>query len=136
MSHRTSEFVLAHGDYHPGNALLCADGRLVLVDFEHVHIEHWMFDVAYGLVMFGLSKNGASESISSKERRQAFLEGYAALSKRMLTGSNDHLLSDYEVIACALITSWLLESLPETQTVLSRILVTWTESLSLVQQGA
>ena len=133
LPRRTSEFVLAHGDYHPGNALLCADGRLVIVDFEHAHIEHWMFDVAYGLVMFG---SGASEVVSSKERRQAFLGGYATLSETSLTGSNGHLLSDYEVVACALITGWLLESLPATQTVLSRILVTWTESLSSVQPGA
>lgn len=61
LARGSPQFVLVHGDYHPGNVLFDGQARCAIVDFEHVHIEHRLFDMAYAVIMFSLPWMNATE---------------------------------------------------------------------------
>ena len=93
---------LIHGDFHPGN-ILYKDARVVaVIDFEYLHIEEPIYDVAYALIMFCPRwTDGADDGQIDIGLMQSFLRGYARL--------DDSLLLPYMRVAAAVCLTWLLE---------------------------
>lgn len=94
---------LVHGDFHPGNILLQESKVVGIIDFEYLHFEDYVYDVAYGLVMFGPRwTDGEDDGVLDVAFVQSFLKGYGNVD-------NDPLLLPYMRIAAAVCLSWLLE---------------------------
>jgi len=100
---------IVHGDYHPGNTLLAQDRLAAIVDFEDVRVESWLYDLAYALIMFCTRWQAEEDDRNStdNEARAAFLNGYLEGTHYALNREGE--LSTYTLIACALISGWLLE---------------------------
>lgn len=133
-----NEEILVHGDYHPGNVLLPAEDetskRAYVVDFDHMHMEHPLYDLSYALIMFARSSvEGAGEKTESLigpqkidlELAESFLDSYFAVVaalppysdrvvafKKSLTSQRaSRHLNDYLTVACYLILDWAVEKL-------------------------
>ncbi|MBC7998269.1 MAG: aminoglycoside phosphotransferase family protein [Leptolyngbya sp.] len=133
-----NEEILVHGDYHPGNVLLPADDetskRAYVVDFDHMHMEHPLYDLSYALIMFARSPvEGSGEKTDSLLWQQkfdlhlaeSFLDSYFAVVaalppysdrvvafKKSLTSERAaRNLTDYLTVSCYLILDWAVEKL-------------------------
>jgi Ser/Thr protein kinase RdoA (MazF antagonist) len=71
-----------HGDFHPSNVHVTADGKLTLLDFDGCGIDYLLQDVAN--YMFGNDFYGFSADLG-----QAFLDGYKA--RRPFTAQEEEL---------------------------------------------
>jgi Ser/Thr protein kinase RdoA (MazF antagonist) len=100
---------LVHGDYHAGNTLLFNSKLEAIVDFEDVRVEHWLYDLAYSLVMFSTRWQADEDDrkSTSEELRRTFLESYLERSSYSSTWQSE--LASYTLVACALIVCWLLQ---------------------------
>jgi hypothetical protein len=105
----TEQLRFVHGDFHPGNILFRSGGSPLVIDLEHVHIEHWLYDLAYGLVMFATPWNAFPEGRNSYDdvKYNGFLSNY--LSSVNLNETALRLLPNYSIVACILIATWLIE---------------------------
>ncbi len=95
---RSRKLALAHGDYSPKNALVCA-GKLIILDFEVIHYGDPAFDIGFSLTHF-LSKahflwaNRRSFIEMAREYWRAYLTDLDAdLAKQMRTSAVAHCLA-------------------------------------------
>jgi len=107
------ERVVVHGDFHPGNTIFSEERVGAIVDFEHVHVENRLYDVAYGMLMFGTRwEKSAGEYSSDNYLREQFLMGYVEAGDRAVNVQSAE-FRGYRIISCILVASWLLELIDE-----------------------
>ncbi|HEY9714978.1 MAG TPA: phosphotransferase [Chroococcales cyanobacterium] len=104
----TSALLLAHGDFHPGNFILCGRQHGVIIDFEHVRTAEPLYDVGYSLVMFNLGRP-ADMPVAQTEYSREFLNGYLPELQHD-PGAVSRTL-DYARLAASLIAAWMVEQM-------------------------
>jgi aminoglycoside phosphotransferase (APT) family kinase protein len=77
-----------HGDYHPNNVILCADGSAVVIDWTGLQVSDARFDLAWTLLLVG--------SYRGEDWRNRILREY-----QRLAGTEVEQLEYFEVCACA-----------------------------------
>jgi Ser/Thr protein kinase RdoA (MazF antagonist) len=102
---------LIHGDFHPGN-LLFDTTVVAIIDFEYLHFEESIYDVAYALVMFSARwTNDRDDGQIDPAFCQAFINGYTSpphADNSVLFANSKRTLA-YMTVAAAVCLTWLLE---------------------------
>jgi Ser/Thr protein kinase RdoA (MazF antagonist) len=102
---------LIHGDFHPGN-LLFDTTVVAIIDFEYLHFEESIYDVAYGLIMFSTRwTNTGDDGQINPEFCQAFINGYTSAphADNSVLFANSKRTLAYMTVAAAVCLTWLLD---------------------------
>ncbi|MCQ6561481.1 phosphotransferase [Paenibacillus mendelii] len=97
------EKVLSHGDLHAGNYAL-SDGRLIVLDWEHMHLNSPFWDLYHVLDMSHPTFPGSM----TEKVRERLLDVYAAQRKRQGSKLDTELLHREYALYAAVFSIWML----------------------------
>jgi Ser/Thr protein kinase RdoA (MazF antagonist) len=100
---------IVHGDFHAAN-LLWNDNRIkAIIDFEHAHFEHPLYDLAYAVCMFSLNwLNQPEQGSFSITYAKALIASYLSVSPLHIETDFRTLFPSYLKLTTTLIFCWLL----------------------------
>jgi Ser/Thr protein kinase RdoA (MazF antagonist) len=117
--------LLVHGDYHMGNLLVSGENIQGVVDYEEVRLQGQSYDLGYAALMLCLAPTGESPAPLDAKSLQHFSDGYFSNTRHTPFESDI-------IVACALVSSWLLERAPSWEdkpsalSYLQRTIGTWS----------
>lgn len=100
---KSTEKVVCHGDFHYGN-LACVDGDLVILDWEHAHVNDVYWDLYHLLDM----THPQYRRLGGSALRIKALDRYgSARSVRGWTGYSERFIDEYHLFA-SIYSAWMI----------------------------
>lgn len=93
------QWVLIHGDYHPGNVLFRNGEAVAIVDMDYMQIGPTLYDLGYGAFLFG-------QCGTRPDLMESLIAGYFAQQSVELKVPQD--IHSWIILSALVVTGWLI----------------------------
>ncbi|HEY9679714.1 MAG TPA: phosphotransferase [Drouetiella sp.] len=102
-----STMQLIHGDFHPGNILFGDEDVEAIIDFEYLHFDDPMFDLAYAAIMCCVNwSKGLDDGTVMTSELRSLMRGYTHAAGPKV---DENLLHAYMIVSAMVNFAWCIE---------------------------